>query len=109
MNNGRYEVRLLEPAQTELEEIARLYMSLAGPESARGITERILDALEKLALFPLSGPAMHDPDLREQGYRFTVAGKFVAVYRLIGETVYVYHIFDGRTNYPKLFKAELED
>ena len=41
-----YAVRLLDPAQAELEEIARLYLSLSGVRSARKITDRIYDALE---------------------------------------------------------------
>ena len=36
------EVVILEPAQRELEEIAELHLNLAGPNSARNITDRIL-------------------------------------------------------------------
>ena len=47
---------ILEPAQRELEEIAILHMNLVGPNSARKITNLILDTLSRLELFPLSGP-----------------------------------------------------
>ena len=109
MSDGCFSVRLLEPAQAELEEITRLYLELAGPDSARRITERILGAIERLSLFPLSGPAVRDPELRELGYRFTVAEKYVAIYRLIDDTVFIYHVFDGRADYPRLFKDELNE
>lgn len=34
---------ILEPAQRELEEIARLHLNLVGPNSARKITDLIFD------------------------------------------------------------------
>ena len=46
---------ILEPAQWELEEIAQLHMNLVGPNSARNITNLILDTLSRLEMFPLSG------------------------------------------------------
>ena len=102
-----YAVRLLDPAQAELEEIARLYLSLSGVRSARKIPDRIYDALEQLSRLPLSGPAMRETDLRNLGYRFISAEKYIIIYRPVGDTVFVYHIFDGRSDYPTLFRSEL--
>lgn len=95
---------LLEPAQRELEENAQLHMNLTGAESARKITELILDTLARLEMFPLSGHNPRDKELRNGGYRYVIAGKYVCVYRVIVETVYVYHIAHGASNYPILFK-----
>ena len=100
---------ILEPAQRELEQIAQLHMNLVGPNSARKITNRILDSLSQLAQFPLSGSLPHDKDLRALGYRYVIAGKYICVYRLLGETVYVYHIAHGASNYPLLFKRLLRE
>ena len=107
MADARYAVRILEPAQSELEEIASLYCSLAGTESARRITDGIYDALEQLSQFPFSGPCIRDPELRGLGYRFVVVEKYIVIYRLIEKTVVIYHIFDGRSDYPTLFRTEL--
>lgn len=107
MAEKTYAVQILDPAQGELEEIARLYLSLVGAESARKITNRIYDALEQLTRFPLSGPPMRETELRNLGYRFLVVEKYIVIYRLIGDTVFVYHIFDGRSDYPTLFRSEL--
>ena len=46
---------ILEPAQRELEEIAQIHLNLVGPNSARKITNLILDTLSRLEMFPLSG------------------------------------------------------
>ena len=50
---------------------------------------------------------MRETELRNLGYRFLVAEKYIMIYRLIGDTVFVYHIFDGRSDYPTLFRSEL--
>ena len=107
MAEKQYNVRLLDPAQGELEDLARLYRSLAGPDSARKITDGIFDALEQLSRFPLSGPPLREAELRSLDYRFIVVDKYVVIYKLIGSTVFVYHIFDGRSDYPTMFKSEL--
>ena len=86
---------LLEPAQRELEEIAQLHRNLVGPNSARKITNKIFDALSRLELFPLSGSLPRDKALLRDGYRYVVAGKYICVYRILGDTVYVYHIAHG--------------
>ena len=97
-------LELLTPAQRELEEIARVYLELAGADSARKITDQILDSLERLKTYPLSGSLPRDRWLREAGYRLVISGKFVAVYRLFGRTVFVYHIAHGASDYPTLMK-----
>lgn len=80
---------LLEPAQRELEEIAQLHRNLVGPNSARKITNKIFDALSRLELFPLSGSLPRDKALLRDGYRYVVAGKYICVYRVLGDAVYV--------------------
>ena len=100
---------ILEPAQRELEEIARLHKNLVGPYSARTMTDLILETISRLTLFPLSGHIPQDKELRNGGYRYVVAGKYICVYRLIAETVYVYHIAHGASNYPTLFKRLLKE
>ena len=100
---------LLEPAQRELEEIAQLHMNLVGANSARKITDLILDTLSRLELFPLSGHIPQDQELRRNGYRYVIAGKYICVYRVIGETAFVYHIAHGASNYPTIFKRLLKE
>lgn len=103
------EVVILEPAQRELEEIAQLHMELVGPNSARRITDLILNTLGRLEMFPLSGHMPRDKELRKSGYRYVIAGKYICVYRVIHETVYVYHIAHGASNYPAMFKKLLKE
>ena len=83
---------ILEPAQRELEEIALLHLNLAGPNSARKITNLILDTLSRLELFPLSGHIPRDKELRLGGYRYVIAGKYICVYRVVLDNVFVYPV-----------------
>lgn len=99
---------ILEPAQRELEAIAELHLRLVGPNSARNITNLIYDTLERLEMFPLSGHIPQDKELRNVGYRYVIAGKYICIYREIHDTVYVYHIAHGASNYPSLFKQLLK-
>lgn len=99
-----YKLAILTPAQRELEEIARVYLALAGADSARRITDQILDSLERLKSYPLSGSLPRDRWLRDAGYRLVISGKFIAAYRLIERTVFVYHIAHGASDYPTLLK-----
>lgn len=99
-----YKLAILTPAQRELEEIARVHLELAGADSARRITDQILDSLERLKAYPLSGSLPRDRWLRDAGYRLVISGKFIAAYRLIERTVFVYHIAHGASDYPTLLK-----
>ena len=100
---------ILAPAQQELEEIAQLHRRLAGPNSARTITNLIFDTLSRLELFPLSGHIPRDRELRLAGYRYVIAGKYICIYRLLGETVFIYHIAHGARDYPALFRQLLQE
>jgi len=100
---------ILEPAQRELEEIALLHLNLVGTNSARKITNLILDTLSRLELFPLSGHIPRDKELRLGGYRYVIAGKYICVYRVVLDNVFVYHIAHGASNYPSLFKRLLKE
>lgn len=105
---ARIKLKILAPAQRELEEIARIHLQLVGPESARKITDRIYAALENLQMHPKLGIVARDKWLAQEGYRTLVCGPYLCFYRPIGGTVFVYHIVDGRTNYPRLL-SELKE
>jgi len=103
----QYRLELLAPAQRELEEIARVHLELVGPLSARKITDRIYAALGKLESYPDLGITCRDKQLSSMGYRMLICGNYLCFYRRIGIIVFVYHIIDGRADYPKLI-ADLE-
>lgn len=102
--NGKYELILLAPAQRELEEIALVHLELVGPDSARKVIDRIYSALEKLQIHPNLGIACRDRQLASQGFRMLICGHYLCFYRLIADTVFIYHVVDGRSDYPTLLR-----
>ncbi|GBR73379.1 toxin ParE [Candidatus Termititenax aidoneus] len=104
MRGKNLKLQILPPAQQELEEIAVVHWRLAGASSARKITDKIYQALAHLLKHPKLGLACRDEILKAQEYRMLVCGNYLCVYRLIEDIIFVYHITDGRMDYPKLFK-----
>ena len=100
-----YKVGILRTAWDDLERIADMHLSLVGPKSAKKITDGILDSIDTLKISPYGYPTVPDKDLAELGYRMVIYKKYLAIYRIIDDVVYVYHIADGRSNYPQIVKG----
>lgn len=98
-----YKVEILPAAWEDLKQIEDWYLVQFGVESALKVIDRILDAIERLEMFPDLGSFTPDEWLNHQGYRMLICGKHVAIYKKTGESVYIYHIADTRTEYTRLF------
>ena len=98
-----YKVEILPSAWEDLKRIEDWYLVQFGTETALKVSNRILDAMERLESFPDSGSLTPDDWLNQKGYRIVICGKHVVIYRQVGKTVYVYHIADTQTEYTKLF------
>jgi len=101
---AEYSVELSRLAWLDLDAISDFHLSEVGPKSARKITDRILNTLERLESFPLSCSLVPYKALADKGYRMLVCGKYICIYELIGKIVYVHHIVAAATNYPALFR-----
>jgi toxin ParE1/3/4 len=98
-----YKVEILPTAWEDLKRIEDWYLVQFGMETALKVSNHILDSLERLEYFPDSGSLTPDEWLNQQGYRMVICEKHIAIYRQIGEKVFVYHIADTQTEYTKLF------
>lgn len=65
---------------------------------------RIMDSTKKLSAFPQMGALMEDSELRCEGHRKLVVDDFVVVYRIFEANVVVYHVFNCRQDYGKIFQ-----
>ena len=95
---------ILTPAWQDIDRISDLHLMLGGPKSAEEITDKLLDNIALLAEQPYMGALHPDPFLAEHQYRKLICGKYVCIYKVIDQTVYVYRIVDGRTDYSKLLR-----
>ena len=98
-----YRVEILPTAWEDLKQIEDYYLIQFDVDTALKVSDNILNTVERLALFPESGSLTPDKWLNEMGYRMIICEKHVAIYKKIGEVVYVYHIADTQTEYTKLF------
>ena len=95
----------LTPAAEDIEEIVKYHLNEAGVESAQKIYNRIKTEINKLPDFPLLVQIHPDPLLASQNYRkLVITSTYVAVYKVIDNTVYIYRIVSGKTDYPKLLR-----
>ena len=101
----RHKLAYLHSAETDILGIVQFHASQVGPSSAREIYRSIREQIGRLRDFPLLGPLHPDPELAALNYRKLVLTKtYVAVYRLIDDTVTIYRVVNGKTDYPKLLK-----
>lgn len=98
-----FRVEILPTAWEDLKRIEDWYVVQFGVESALKVSDSILDTIERLEMYPNSGSLTPDTWLNQQGYRMVICHKHVAIYKQVGEVVYVYHIADTQTEYTKLF------
>lgn len=60
--------------------------------------------IKRLGVHPYSGSDISDTWLNERGYRMIIKHeKCIAIYRMVDDVVYIYHIANTRTEYTKLF------
>ncbi len=98
-----YRVEILPIAWEGLKQIEDYYFIQFDVDTVLKVSDNILNAVERLELFPESGSLTTDKWLNEMGYRMIICEKHVAIYKKIAEVVYVYHIADTKTEYTKLF------
>ena len=99
----KYRVEILPSAWEDLKKIEDYYVIQFDAETAVKVSDHILDVIERLEDFPDSGSLTPDEWLNEQGYRMVICKKHIAIYRMIQDTVFVYHIADTQTECTKLF------
>ena len=97
----KYKIEILPTAWEDLKQIEDYYILQFDVETAIKVNDHILDVIERLEDFPDSGSLTPDKWLNAQGYRMVICKKHVAIYRLIDDTVYIYHIADTQTEYTK--------
>ena len=97
-------IEFLQASWLDIDRISDLHLMLVGPKSAEEITDKLLDTIALLAEQPYMGALHPDPSLAGHQYRKLICGKYVCIYKLTSQTVYVYRIVDGRTDYPKLLR-----
>ncbi|MUV38757.1 hypothetical protein JNUCC1_02628 [Lentibacillus sp. JNUCC-1] len=98
-----YKIEILPSAWEDLKKIQDYYMIQFDLQTAKKVSNGIMNTIERLEDFPDSGSMTPDDWLNEQGYRMVISKKHVAIYRKIEDAIYIYHIADTQREYTKLF------
>jgi toxin ParE1/3/4 len=104
-----FKVEILPSAWKDLKSIEDYYALEFDADTAIAVVDSILDRIEKLEIFPDIGNDTPDPWLNKRDYRMLICKKHVAIFRKIDKSIYVYHIFNTRSDYPKLFKSMMAE
>ena len=108
MPGRRYEILLTEGAERDLESIYDYIAEFDCKANADHVLDRLLEVVESLAAFPQRGA--YPKELIALGirdYRQTAFKPYRAIYRVIGQKVYIYMIVDGRRDMQSLLARRL--
>ncbi|MEG1761955.1 MAG: type II toxin-antitoxin system RelE/ParE family toxin [Hydrogenoanaerobacterium sp.] len=102
MPNKKSNVFLTLRAQHDLHDIATYYKLRVGTESAKRITDKLLNRIELLADFPELGTVIASELIMKAGYNMLVIEEYLCFYSMQNDMVFVHHIVHGSTDYIKL-------
>ena len=97
--NRPMKVEWLYEARNEYRDLLSFYRNKVGLPYARAFSRKILDAAGQLAQFPESGVLRRETFPGKYGFRGLFVDKYVLIYRIEENTVFIYHLKDARTNY----------
>lgn len=92
-------VEWLYEARNEYRDILQFYRTQVGAEYARAFADKVLHAAGQLSRFPESGVLRSETLMGRYGFRALFLDHYVLIYKVRGDTVYIYHFKDARKNY----------
>jgi len=99
----KYDVRFLQEAMEDLEEIV-LYIAQDSRQAALRMHEKIIEKASDLTTFPKRGRLVPDKRMAAAGYRMLGIKPYVVFYRIVDRDVFIYRVLHGARNYPLLYE-----
>ncbi|GGA91849.1 type II toxin-antitoxin system RelE/ParE family toxin [Ornithinibacillus halotolerans] len=100
-----YKVEVLPEANNDIDEIFD-YILLDNPEAAYNMMDKIFSNLEQLTSFPKLGNKLDHKLIKYYEFRMLNIDPYVAFYRIMNNTVYIYRILHGARDYIKILKDD---
>ncbi len=104
MKNNQYQVRVLRPAERDYFQILD-YLMEKSPKAAEKFEEKFIKTLERLKRSPFFGKIPNDEELRVEGYRMAIVGKYLVFYIVQDTVVEVRRIIHGARDYLKILRG----
>ena len=92
-------IRWLFEARNEYRDLLTFYRTKLGTRYARAFADKILSAVGQLEELPQLGVLRRDTLMGKHGFRALFIDQYVCIYKIEGDTVYIYHLTDARKNY----------
>ena len=96
-------MRFLRESLEDLEEIV-LYIAQDNPVAALKMHDEIIAKANNLSFFPKLGRLVPERKIAAAGYRMLIIKPYLVFYRMIDQTVFIYRVLHGATNYPTLYE-----
>ncbi|WP_455599510.1 type II toxin-antitoxin system RelE/ParE family toxin [Cloacibacillus sp.] len=97
-----FEVRFLEAALTDLEEII-IYIAAESRDASKELHRLIIKRANELSAFPCRGARIPDEKIAAMGFRCVPVGKYLILYKVEEATVFIHRVLDGRRSCPGIF------
>lgn len=108
MADQRFEVRLTEGAEGDLEAIHAWLAEHRSTEDADTLLDSFLDKVQTLERFPMRGSVPKELDaLGIREFRQVLMPPYRLIYRVAGDTVFILVIADGRRDMQALLEHRL--
>lgn len=108
MADQRFEVRLTEGAEGDLKAIHAWLTEHRSEEDADALLDSFLEKIETLERFPLRGGVPKELDaLGIRDFRQVLLAPYRLIYRIVGDTVFILVIADGRRDMQTLLEHRL--
>ncbi len=104
MNNHRYEVRVLWPAERDYFQILD-YLIEKSPKAAEKFEQKFVKMLERLKRSPFFGKIPNYEELCAEGYRMAILDKYLVFYIVQGSVVEVHRIIHGARDYLNILRG----
>lgn len=92
-------IEWLFEAQNEYRDFLLYYRTKPGEPYARKFAEKILSSVRQLEQFPELGLLRKETLLGKHDFRALFIDRYVCIYRIEDDTVWVYALKDARVNY----------
>ena len=102
-----YDIRFLQEALDDLEEII-LYVAQSSRTAAIRLHDKFIEKANDLSVFPKRGRPVPDKKMRDAGYRMLAVKPYIAFYRVIDRSVFIYRVVHGASNYPTLYEKIMQ-
>lgn len=94
----KYNITFLPEAYKDLDLIFD-YILLDSINQAESMLDMIMNSIDTLSSFPLSGVRLDEKLLKNYKFRMIIVKPYIVFYRLIDDTIYIYRVLHGAMDY----------